>query len=76
MSAVVSFANTPLAEVSAKAAEIIALGWSENDRGDPWVVSYRKDFPDGERGDAEAELQRLMGDYWLTADDMQALRDK
>jgi hypothetical protein len=65
-----SFARTPLAEISGKAAKIEARGWEENGRGDPWAVSYRKDVQDG---DGEAALQKIMGDYWLTADEVRSL---
>jgi hypothetical protein len=74
--AVVSFARTPLAEVSAKAQEIGALGWRETDRADPWLVTYSKPFPEDEHQKAEDELRQVMGDYWLTAEDMGALRAK
>lgn len=41
----VSFARTPLHEVSAKVEEIEALGWREREdgRGDPWAASFVKD---------------------------------
>jgi hypothetical protein len=67
----VSFAKTPLAEISGKAEEIQALGWQEDGRGDPWAVEYRKSVPRGE--DAEAEIRTLMGDYYLTPDDIREL---
>jgi hypothetical protein len=53
--------------------QIKSLGWEETDRGDPWVVLFEKPFPESQR-DPEGELRSLMGDYWLTADDMRALR--
>jgi hypothetical protein len=65
--AVVSFWRTPLAEVSAVARRIEALGWREEDRGDPWTVLYAG-------GASEEELRRAMGDYWLSGDDIRALR--
>jgi hypothetical protein len=55
----VSFARTPLAEISAKANAIQELGWREDKRGDPWVVAYRKAFPEGQ--DPEAENSRCHG---------------
>ena len=67
----VSFARTPLAEISAKANAIQELGWREDKRGDPWVVAYRKTIPEGQ--DPEAEIRVVMGDYWLTADDIRDL---
>jgi hypothetical protein len=67
----VSFARTPVAEISAKADAIQELGWREDKRGDPWVVAYRKVLPEGE--DPEAEIRAVMGDYWLTADDIRDL---
>jgi hypothetical protein len=67
----VSFARTPLAEISAKANAIQELGWREDKRGDPWVVGYRKAIPAGH--DPEAEIRSVMGDYWLTTDDIRDL---
>jgi hypothetical protein len=68
----VSFWRTPLAEVSAFAQAIERLGWRENDRDDPWTVLYGKE---DERGDdAEAELRGVMGGFWLSGDDIRALR--
>jgi hypothetical protein len=67
----VSFARTPVAEISAKANVIQELGWREDKRGDPWVVAYRKAIPEGQ--DPEAEIRAVMGDYWLTADDIRDL---
>ncbi len=69
----VSFARTPVAEISAKADAIRELGWREDKRGDPWVVAYRKVIPVGE--DPEAEIRAVMSDYWLTADDIRDLLD-
>jgi hypothetical protein len=61
----VSFAKTPLPEVSAKAAEIAALGWEEREdgRGDPWAAAYRRDFPEDNGADYEAELRDVMGGF-------------
>ena len=72
--AVVSFAHTPLNEISGKAAEIKALGWREGeDRGDPWVVGVlEKDFPD-EASASDADLRQVMGDNWLDDDAVKAL---
>jgi hypothetical protein len=67
----VSFARTPLAEISAKANAIQELGWREDKRRDPWVVAYRKAIP--ERQDPEAEIRSVMSDYWLTADEIRDL---
>jgi hypothetical protein len=67
----VSFARTPVAEISAKANAIQELGWREDKRGDPWVVAYRKVISEGQ--DPEAEIRAVMGDYWLTADDIRDL---
>jgi hypothetical protein len=74
MFAAVSFAKTPVSEISAKASEIGALGWQERDdsRG-PWAVKYRKDLPEQEGFDYEAELRDVMGDYWVTPDEIRAL---
>jgi hypothetical protein len=67
----VSFARTPITEISAKANAIQELGWREDKRGDPWVVAYRKVISEGQ--DPEAEIRAVMGDYWLTADDIRDL---
>lgn len=67
----VSFARTPVAEISAKANAIQELGWREDKRGDPWVVTYRKAIPEGQ--DPDAAIRSVMGDYWLTADDIRDL---
>jgi len=72
VTAAVSFALTPLHEISAKVDSIAELGWQEVGRGDPWAVSFQKQFPEAER-DAEAELRRVMGEYWLTAKDIRDL---
>ena len=64
----VSFAKTPLAEISGKVAEIVALDWEETGRGDPWAVSFGKDFSDPSGW--KAELRAVMGDYWLTAEEI------
>lgn len=71
MFAGVSFVKAPLAEISGKVAEIIALGWEEVRRLDPWEVSFSKDFSDP--SDWKAELHAVMGDYWLTADEISEL---
>lgn len=70
----VSFARTPLEEISAKVEQIKALGWSEREdgRGDPWAVTFYKDVPEDEP-DAEAELRSVMGDYWLDGEAIKAL---
>jgi hypothetical protein len=74
MFAAVSFQNTPLDLIAEKQREIEALGWREYDRADPWLVRYEKDFAEGEhhRG-ADAELRRVMGDYWLSPDETASL---
>ena len=48
MFAAVSFRNTPLDLIAEKQRQIEALGWREYGRGDPWVVKYEKDLPEGE----------------------------
>lgn len=72
----VSFAKTPVSEVSDRAGRITALGWVERGRGDPWAVSYRKDFPEEDANDPEAELRDVMGEYWLSAAEIRALLGK
>ena len=70
MFAAVSFQNTPLDLIAEKHREIEALGWREYGRADPWLVRYQRDFAEGEhhRG-VDAELRRVMGDYWLSPDE-------
>ena len=70
----VSFARTPLAEITEKVIEIEALGWTqvEDGRGDPWAAAFRKDVPEGD-ADPAAEIRLVMGDYWLDADAIRAL---
>lgn len=73
----VSFATTPLLEISSRVRGIVELGWVENegDRGDPWTAVFEKEFPFGERN-PEAELRTAMGDYWLDAAAIAALDSK
>lgn len=42
-------------------------------RGDPWAVAYRKDFPEEASDDPEAELRDVMGEYWVSADEIRVL---
>jgi len=74
MNTSVSFALTPLEEISAKVEQIKALGWQvrEDRRGDPWAAGFAKDVPEGE-SDPQAELRVVMGEYWLDADAIKAL---
>lgn len=74
--AAVSFARTPLEEISAKVEQIKALGWreSEDGRGDPWASSFVKDVPRDQASNADAELRAVMGDFWLDADAIKELR--
>jgi hypothetical protein len=74
VSVAVSFARTPLAEVSAKAAELEALGWHEveDGRGDPWAATFRKNVPEQDN-DPAAEVRAVMADAWVDADEMRAL---
>jgi hypothetical protein len=69
---VVSFARTPLSEVTERAAAIEALGWRETGRGDPWIVSLRKDVPE-EEPDPAAEVRGVMGERWVGADEIAEL---
>jgi hypothetical protein len=68
-SAVVSFAETPLAEISTKAAELERRGWSfdEQRKGNPWLVLLSKRFP-APPDDCEAEIRDIMGNYWVDLD--------
>jgi hypothetical protein len=69
----VSLARVPLREISRKVEQLEALGWREDRRGDPWAASFVKDFPAGEDSTAEAEVRRVMGDYWVDAAERRAL---
>jgi hypothetical protein len=71
----VSFAATPMAEVSERAAAIEALGWREVGRANPWVISFQKDVPE-DAPDPEAEVRTVMADYWLTAGEIRNLLDR
>jgi hypothetical protein len=73
MVAAVSFQNTPLGLIAEKQREIEALGWREYDRADPWLVRYEKDFAEEHHRGADAELRRVMGDYWLSPDETPSL---
>jgi hypothetical protein len=72
----VSFAKTPAHEITELHNRIVALGWKEVDRGDPWVISYERLIPDAIEDEVLAEVQTLMRDYWLDADDIKALLDR
>lgn len=69
----VSFAKTPLNEITQKVVEIEALGWLDEDRGDPWVVAFVKKIPEGESEKAVELVRRIMGDYWVDADEIEDL---
>jgi len=68
--AVVSFEETPLLEISVKAAAIEALGWSEYDRlPHRWIVKYEKAVAHADRPPTD-ELKGVMGDYWVDPSDI------
>ena len=68
--AVVSFEETPLLEISVKAAAIEALGWSAYDRlPHRWIVKYEKTVAHADRPPAD-ELENVMGDYWVDPSDI------
>jgi hypothetical protein len=68
--AVVSFEETPLLEISVKAAAIEALGWSEYDRlPHRWIVKYEKVVAHADSPPAD-ELENVMGDYWVDPSDI------
>ena len=71
----VCYAKAPLERVSAMQDEILARGWREEDRGDPWLAAYEKAIPEGEQGTALAELRSVLGEYWLSDEEFRALRD-
>ncbi len=62
--------ETPLLEISVKAAAIEALGWNEYDRlPHRWIVKYEKAVAHADRPPVD-ELQDVMGDYWVDPSDM------
>jgi len=68
--AMVSFEETPLLEISVKAAAIEALGWSEYDRlPHRWIVKYEKAVAHADRPPAD-ELKDVMGNYWVDPSDI------
>jgi hypothetical protein len=68
--AAVSFEETPLLEISAKAAAIEALGWSEYARlPHRWIVKYEKVVAHADSPPAD-ELRDVMGDYWVDPSDI------
>jgi hypothetical protein len=70
-SAVVSFAEAPLAEISTKAAELRSRGWrfDEERKGDPWLVLASKRFSASTPpGHGESEIREVMGHYWVDLD--------
>jgi hypothetical protein len=69
-SAALSFAETPLEEISAKVAELVGRGWvfDEERKGDPWLVLVSKRFVDAVPHDCESELREVMGNYWVDLD--------
>ncbi len=68
--AVVSFEETPLLEISVKAAAIDALGWIEYDRlPHRWIVKYEKVVAHADSPPAD-ELRNVMGDYWVDPSDI------
>lgn len=72
LSAGVSFAKTPLSEIGEKHEQITAAGWTETRRGDPWVVAFEKRVPEN-TPEPDAELRSIMGEYWVTADEIRGL---
>jgi hypothetical protein len=68
--ALVSFEETPLLEISVKAAAIEALGWSEYARlPHRWIVKYEKAVAHADRPPAD-ELKDVMGNYWVDPSDI------
>ena len=68
--AVVSFEETPMLEISVKAAAIAALGWSEYDRlPHRWIVKYEKVVAHADSPPVD-ELKDVMGDYWVDPSDI------
>ena len=64
----VSFAATPLREIGTRVERLEALGFRERpDRGDPWVATFEKDFPQEYAFHAEAQVREAMGDYYMDA---------
>ena len=73
-SSALSFSETPLSEISAKAAELTRRGWvfDEERRGDPWLVLVSKRFPGPVPDDCESELRDVMGNCWVDLDGVSA----
>ncbi len=68
--ALVSFEETPLLEISVKAAAIEALGWREYDRlPHRWIVKYEKVVAQADSPPAD-ELESVMGGYWVDPSDI------
>ena len=67
----VSFAETPLAEISTKAKALRSRGWvfDEERKGDPWLVLISKRFEGPVLDDGEAEIREVMGNYWVDLDE-------
>lgn len=73
-STILSFAETPIAEISTKYAELASRGWNfdEQRRGDPWLVLVSKRFSAPPPDDYESELRTIMGNYWVDLDPPEA----
>ena len=69
-SAVVSFAETPVAEISTKAAELASRGWvfDEQRQRRPLAHPRLETLSEPATGDYEAELREVMGNYWADLD--------
>ena len=66
----VSFEETPLLEISVKAAAIEALGWREYDRlPHRWIVKYEKVVAHADSPPPD-ELENVMGEYWVDPSDI------
>ncbi len=68
----VSFEKTPLLEIGPKANEILQLGWVYYERvPHRWCAKFHKDFPEGTpAAQAENEVAEIMGDYYVTAEEL------
>lgn len=70
----VSFERTPVPEIGPKWMELHALGWEWQENLPPrWIARFKRVYPDSHAAKgAEAEVQRVMGDYYVSADELEA----
>ena len=68
--ATVSFYKVALLEIGPLANRIVEAGWEPVDgKGEPWAILVGKTFSEP-TPDPEAELREIMGDYWMTGEEI------